>query len=245
LLRFHSWCPPNAAFTAADELGFYFQVELPHWNLKAGYDTAAFNFLQREASRILTAFGNHPSFLFLSLGNELEGDFNKLNDLVANLKQHDKRHLYSTTTFTFQKEITGNPQPQDDYYVTQWTKKGWVRGQGVFNEEAPGFSKDFSEAVAGIEVPVISHEIGQYSVYPDIHEIEKYTGNLLPLNFIAIKNDLRKKGCCHWRPPFCRHRAGLRRFYIRKKLKERSGQKDLMAFIFYSCRISRAREPHW
>jgi hypothetical protein len=202
LLRFHSWCPPNAAFTAADELGFYFQVELPHWNLKAGYDTAAFSFLHREADRILKAYGNHPSFLFLSLGNELEGDFNKLNDLVANLKQHDKRHLYSTTTFTFQKEITGMPQPQDDYYVTQWTKKGWVRGQGVFNDEAPGFSKDFSQSIEGINVPVISHEIGQYSVYPDIHEIEKYTGNLLPLNFIAIRNDLRKKGLLLMAPSF-------------------------------------------
>ena len=194
LLRFHSWCPPEAAFTAADELGFYFQVELPHWNLKAGYDTVAFNFLHREADRILEAYGNHPSFLFLSLGNELEGDFSKLNDLVANLKQHDKRHLYSTTTFTFQKEITGLPQPQDDYYVTQWTKKGWVRGQGVFNDEAPGFSKDYGQAIADCNVPIISHEIGQYSVYPDIKEIEKYTGNLLPLNFIAVRNDLRKKG---------------------------------------------------
>lgn len=202
LLRFHSWCPPKAAFTAADELGFYFQVELPHWNLKAGYDTTAFNFLQREAGRILAAYGNHPSFLFFSLGNELEGNFNTLNDLVANLKQQDKRHLYSTTTFTFQKEITGIPQPQDDYYVTQWTKKGWVRGQGVFNDEAPGFSKDFSQSIAGITVPVISHEIGQYAVYPDINEIEKYTGNLLPLNFIAIRNDLRKKGLVHMAPSF-------------------------------------------
>ncbi len=28
--RFHSWCPPEAAFEAADELGMYFQVELPN-----------------------------------------------------------------------------------------------------------------------------------------------------------------------------------------------------------------------
>src|SRR5262249_7740984 len=26
-IRFHSWCPPEAAFAAADELGFYFHVE--------------------------------------------------------------------------------------------------------------------------------------------------------------------------------------------------------------------------
>ena len=31
-IRFHSWCPPEAAFTAGDELGFYFQPECGMWN---------------------------------------------------------------------------------------------------------------------------------------------------------------------------------------------------------------------
>ena len=200
--RFHSWCPPEVAFEAADETGLYMQVELPHWNLEVGKDTAAFNFLHREAEAILKQYGNHPSFCFFSMGNELEGDFNKLNALVAELKSKDTRHLYSTTTFTFQKGITGAPQPGDDYYVTQWTNKGWVRGQGVFNDESPSFSKDYTASLEGINVPVISHEIGQYSVYPDLTEIEKYTGNLLPLNFIAVKNDLRKKGLLQMAPSF-------------------------------------------
>ena len=200
--RFHSWCPPEAAFTAADELGFFLQVELPHWNLKVGTDTATFDFLHREADRILDAYGNHPSFLFFSMGNELEGDFNKLNGLVAELKEKDKRHFYSTTTFTFQKEITGTPQPQDDFYVTQWTKKGWVRGQVVFNDQSPDFSKDYSNSIDGITVPIISHEIGQYSVFPDISEIGKYTGNLVPKNFIAIRNDMEKKGLLKLAPAY-------------------------------------------
>ena len=200
--RFHSWCPPTAAFTAADELGFYLQVELPHWNWKVGSDTTTFGFLRREAYRLLAEYGNHPSFLFLSMGNEVEGDFDKLNQLVAELKHKDNRHLYSTTTFTFQKEITGAPQPQDDFYVTQWTKKGWVRGQGVFNDQPPSFAKDYSASMEGITTPLISHEIGQYSVYPDLTEIEKYTGNLLPLNFIAVRNDLRKKGLLPLSPSF-------------------------------------------
>jgi hypothetical protein len=202
--RFHSWCPPEVAFEAADETGLYMQIELPHWNLEVGKDTAAFNFLHREANAILKQYGNHPSFLFFSMGNELEGDFNKLNALVAELKSKDARHLYSTTTFTFQKGITGAPQPEDDYYVTQWTNKGWVRGQGVFNDEPPSFSKDYTAPVEGIKVPVISHEIGQYSVYPDLSEIEKYNGNLLPLNFIAVKNDLRTKGLLQMAPSFLR-----------------------------------------
>jgi Glycosyl hydrolases family 2, sugar binding domain len=192
--RFHSWCPPEAAFAAADKVGFYLQVELPNWNLKIGEDTASFSFLRREAHRILKAYGNHPSFLFFSMGNELEGDFGKLNDLVAELKATDKRHLYSTTTFTFQKEITGSPQQQDDYYVTQWTKKGWVRGQGVFNDYSPDFSKDYINSLEDVKVPIITHEIGQYSVFPDMSEIKEYTGNLVPVNFIVVRDSLSKKG---------------------------------------------------
>jgi hypothetical protein len=192
--RFHSWCPPQAAFIAADKVGFYLQVELPNWNLKMGEDTASFSFLRREAHRILNAYGNHPSFLFFSMGNELEGDFGKLNDLVAELKAIDKRHLYSTTTFTFQKEITGNPQPQDDYYVTQWTKKGWVRGQGVFNDLSPDFSNDYTKSLTDIQVPIITHEIGQYGVFPDMNEIKEYTGNLLPVNFMVVRDSLQSKG---------------------------------------------------
>ncbi|WP_276481462.1 hypothetical protein [Paraflavitalea pollutisoli] len=192
--RFHSWCPPRAAFEAADEAGFYLQVELPHWNLEVGADTAAFAFLRREAYRIVQQYGNHPSFMFFSMGNELEGDFSLLNTLVQELKTIDRRHLYATTSFTFQKDISGVPQPADDLLVTQWTKDGWVRGQGVFNSQPPDFSKDFSQAAGKVGIPLISHEVGQYAVYPDLSEISRYTGNLVPHNLIAIKNDLEQKG---------------------------------------------------
>lgn len=230
MLRFHSWCPPDAAFEAADQLGFYLQVELPHWNLKAGNDTAAVDFLHSEAKRILTKYGNHPSFCFFSMGNELEGDFNKLNEFVAELKNKDNRHLYSTTTFTFQKELTGAPQPQDEFYVTQWTKKGWVRGQGVFNDEPPSFSKDYSTSTDGIDVPLISHEIGQYSVYPDITEIEKYTGSLLPLNFIAVKNDLRKKGLLTLAPSFLQASGKFATLLYKEEIERALKTKDFDGF---------------
>lgn len=38
-----------------------------------------------------------------------------------------------------------------------------------------------------MNVPLISHEIGQYAVFPNLKEIEKYTGVLEPLNFKAVK----------------------------------------------------------
>ncbi|MDC6405023.1 MULTISPECIES: sugar-binding domain-containing protein [Maribacter] len=193
-LRFHSWCPPGAAFEAADELGFYFQVELPHWSLKVGEDKETTKFLREEADKILKDYGNHPSFLFMALGNELEGDATLMNEMVGELKKKDPRHLYMTTTFSFQKPLGERPEPQDEYFVTQWTDKGWIRGQGIFNDKPPHFNADYSENSEHIRVPLISHEIGQYAVYPDLSEIPKYTGVLEPLNFIAIQNDLKEKG---------------------------------------------------
>lgn len=193
-LRFHSWCPPKEAFEAADEAGFYFQVELPHWSLHVGADKNTTNFLYSEAYKILKDYGNHPSFIMMSMGNELEGDMQVLNNMVRKLKNKDNRHLYTTTTFSFQKPAGTRPEPEDQYFIGQWTKKGWIRGQGIFNDHPPSFDEDYSENIDFINVPVISHEIGQYSVYPDLKEIPKYNGVLEPLNFMAIQNDLKEKG---------------------------------------------------
>ncbi len=193
-LRFHSWCPPEAAFSVADRMGFYLQVELPLWALTVGEDKPTVDFLYNEANHILKEYGNHPSFCFWSMGNELEGDFAVLDELMMSLRQQDSRHLYTTTSFTFQKDHGAWPEPHDDFWVTQWTKKGWVRGQGVFDDEPVNFNKDFSQSVEGLPVPLITHEIGQYSVFPNLKEIDKYTGNLLPLNFKAVAEDLRQKG---------------------------------------------------
>ncbi len=193
-LRFHSWCPPQAAFEAADEAGFYLQVELPHWSLKVGQDEKTTEFLRHEADKILQDYGNHPSFVLMSLGNELQGDIQLLNTMTAQLKQQDDRHLYATTSFSFQKPTGTRPEPEDEFFIAQWTDRGWIRGQGIFNEQFPNFDQDYSANSDHIEVPLISHEIGQYSVYPDLSEIPQYTGVLEPLNFIAVKNDLEKKG---------------------------------------------------
>lgn len=193
-LRFHSWCPPKAAFEAADEMGFYLQVELPLWSLVVNKDTAMNRFLYEEADRIIAEYGNHPSFCFWSLGNELQPDFTYLNDFVKRLKAKDKRHLYTTTAYTFEKGHGSWPEPEDEFFITQTTKKGWVRGQGVFDAKSPTFDKDYVASIEGMTVPLVTHEIGQYAVYPNMAEIEKYTGVLEPLNFKAVKADLKNKG---------------------------------------------------
>ncbi len=193
-LRFHSWCPPEAAFQVADSLGFYLQVELPVWSLNIGDDAEAESFLRDEFERIVENYGNHPSLCLLSVGNELQHDFNWLNETVALMKKRDPRRLYTTTSFTFENGHGGHPEPEDQFYVTQWTDNGWVRGQGVFETERPAFNKNYDSSLKGVDVPLISHEIGQYAVYPHMTEIEKYTGVLNPLNFKNIRHDLQKKG---------------------------------------------------
>jgi hypothetical protein len=193
-LRFHSWCPPRAAFEVADEMGFYLQVELPMWSLDIGKEQKLTDFLYAEAQHMMDEYGNHPSFCMWSMGNELQGDMSVLTKMVKSLKLKDTRHLYTTTSFTFEKGFGVWPEPEDDFFITQWTKNGWVRGQGVFNSESPTFNKDYSTSVVGMTVPLITHEIGQYAVYPKMDEISKYTGVLDPLNFKSIKEDLERKG---------------------------------------------------
>ena len=75
LLRFHSYCPPEAAFVAADELGFYYQVETCWANQSTtiGDGKPVDQWVYDETARILKAYGNHPSFLLMPYGNEPGG----------------------------------------------------------------------------------------------------------------------------------------------------------------------------
>ncbi len=201
-VRFHSWCPPEAAFDVADKLGMYFQVELPLWQTNISKETPYIGFLRDEGNRLFKEYGNHPSFVMFTLGNELQRDFDVLGNLLKDIKRNDGRQLYATTSFTFEGGHGDYPEPADDFLVTQWTKQGWVRGQGVFNQEPPAFNKTYDKAAQQIPVPIVTHEIGQYSVYPDITEIPKYTGVLTPLNFMAVREDLEKKGLLDKAPAY-------------------------------------------
>ena len=224
-IRFHSWCPPEAAFRVADAMGFYLHVELPLWSLTVGKDKETLRFLENEAQQIIKNYGNHPSFCFWSMGNELEGDFTWLDNVVKALKKQDSRHLYTTTTFSFQEGHGKKPEPSDDFFITQYTDKGWVRGQGIFNTKAPDFKTDYSEAVDGLSAPLVIHEVGQYSVYPNLDEIKKYTGVLVPSNFQAVRNDLRKKEMLKLAKPYLKASgtlsANLYKEEIERALKTR------------------------
>jgi hypothetical protein len=189
--RFHSWCPPEAAFEAADQTGFLLQIELPVWSSRVGRDPALSEYMRAEGQRILRAYGNHPSFTMLCLGNELDGDWQFMDKLMAEFKAADNRHMY-TFSVDINRRAVG---PVADYYVTNATKGGRLRLYGTrFTQAASGTDFDFSHSVKEISVPLVAHEIGQWVTYPDFSEIAEYTGVLKPRNLEAFQSQLAGRG---------------------------------------------------
>lgn len=192
-VRFHSWCPPEEAFNAADEVGVYLCVESPMWmdtwnGFLVGQYKEHYKYLPEESMRIIDNYANHPSFCLFSNGNELNGDFNLLADIIVNLKLRDNRLVYTLTT-NWDRPLN----EADDFFASQSVDNVGVRGQYYLDKMVEGTELDYSNAVSLRNVPIVSHEVGQYCVYPDVDEIDKYTGVLEPINFIAIKNDLINK----------------------------------------------------
>ena len=191
-VRFHSWCPPEAAFAAADELGLYLQVELPMWIKDAGRHPARRDFFEREMYAVLDAYGHHPSFILMCNGNENEGDFGVLEDLVRKGRAHDDRHLYAAST-------ARTHTASDQFYVSHVTAKGGI----TVYEGVPGTDWD-KNAESDIDVPVIAHETGQRCMYPNFAEMEKYTGVLEPRNFEVFRERLARNGMLHQADDFFR-----------------------------------------
>ncbi|HEV2330134.1 MAG TPA: hypothetical protein VGY56_15235, partial [Verrucomicrobiae bacterium] len=121
-LRFHTWCPPEAAFEAADRLGIYLEVELPDWSFNIGGDQAVTDFFRDEGERMIREYGNHPSWVMLTMGNELKGDYTVLDGLEEHFRKLDPQLLYDSTTYPSSRERGKTPGPADDYYISQDTK---------------------------------------------------------------------------------------------------------------------------
>ncbi len=193
-LRFHSWCPPKAAFDAADEYGIYLQVELPNWTFKMGELPEVDQFFQEEGERIFREYGHHPSFVMFSLGNELKGKLKFMDQLVAHFKELAPDLLFTSTSYAFSPRGL-LPGPEDDFFITQRSKSGWVRGQGFLNSTFPSTDTDYAEGLSSIKVPLVTHEVGQYVVYPNLAELPKYESTPFRATALeAIKEDLSSKG---------------------------------------------------
>jgi len=220
--RFHSWCPPEAAFEAADELGVYFQAELPnkrgrfkaeesleaaYWNIDrldvASTETKVshFDYTKREGELIFRDFGNHPSFVMFTLGNEL-GCNQGMFEMVDHFKTLDPRRLYAQGSGN--RHWNPGLPDGDDFWVTGKVEKKSKPLRGSFylhdypnaplESYPPSTLFDFSESIEGIEVPAVGHETGQYQVYPDYRDIPKFTGPVKARNYEIFRERLKEVG---------------------------------------------------
>jgi len=200
-LRFHSHCPPEAAFAAADQTGFYLHVECSSWanqGATLGDGRPIDRFIYEESERIIQHYGNHPSFCILLYGNEPAGDQQKefLKKFVQYWQAKDNRHLYSGGAgwpLIEESDFHSTPGPR----IQQW-------GAGlssIINAQPPQTTFDFSEQIAKNK-PTVSHEIGQWCVYPNFKEMVKYTGYLKAKNFEIFQESLQQNQMEQLAEPF-------------------------------------------
>jgi hypothetical protein len=182
-IRFHSWCPPEAAFEAADELGFYLQPECGLW---ADFGSPEMKqWLNDETARILAAYGNHPSFILLSPSNEPRNYSRFTPQWAATNYLNDNRRLYSAGTgWSDQSQVFGGAQ-----YASL------VRfGDGNLRNTSGWFGGDYRDALDTVHIPILAHEVGQWCAYPDFDVMNKFTGYLKPGNYDIFKYIAEQNG---------------------------------------------------
>ncbi len=205
-VRFHSWCPPEACFAAADEAGVYLQPELPIWGEIDKDQRHLMEFLDEEMYSILREYSHHPSFVMFAIGNELWGDTSIMKDFIDRAREASPG-LLATYGSNIYLGINGHNEGED-YLTTCRVGEGdgfstHARASfsfadadngGIINSVPPNSKMDFSGAIALSPVPVIGHETGQYQIYPDFSTISKYTGVLRPDNLEEFKRRAEEAG---------------------------------------------------
>ncbi len=203
--RFHSWCPPEAAFEAADMEGIYLQPELPFWGGLESDSIA--EMLKSEGIAMLRSYANHPSFVMFSHGNEIWSGHDRVEKNILTFRTFDNRPLYAMGS----NNNIGYVAPREcaDFFVaarTPYTHDTVLthtrltqafadsRDGGILNTRIPSTAVNFDYAVSQIKIPMVSHETGQYQIYPDYSEIDKYTGVLKAWNMSIFRNRLMKAG---------------------------------------------------
>lgn len=192
--RFHSWCPPEEAFEAADREGFMLQIETPVWTMLGSMPDVD-HFIRDEGARILRYYGNHPSFCMMAVGNEPSGKNKEafLRETVTAWKSMDSRHVYTG--------CSGWPAlPTNDYHTLKNGNsvlrcQDWLDElNGRLNAKPLRTDVDYRGALAGFDKPVVAHEVGQWCAFPDLSFIGKLHGTLAPRNFALFRDSLKMKG---------------------------------------------------
>lgn len=192
-VRFHSWCPPRAAFDVADALGLYLHVETPVWCV-LGSDPGLDQLVRHEAERIVAHYGNHPSFVMLTVGNEVAGPglHAWLERFLDHWRRTDVRRIYSGGS--------GWPALKRADYLSKPEPRSHRWGEGLdsrLNARPLETMTDWSDWVQKQPQPLLGHEIGQWCAYPDLDTIADFDGPLANHAFEQVAEDLTRKGQRH------------------------------------------------
>ncbi|MDY3765039.1 MAG: glycoside hydrolase family 2 TIM barrel-domain containing protein [Candidatus Ventricola sp.] len=198
-VRFHSHCPPEAAFIAADETGMLMQPELSHWNPRNAFSSPESRaYYRAELEGVLCMLANHPSFVMLTLGNELhmnEDGQAFADSLLALARSIDPTRLYAAGSNNHYG--AKGPNPADDFYAACCCRAHALRATsspmtGWLNERCPDLRTDYAPAMRAIRAvsdqPVLSFEVGQYEVLPDFDELAAFRGVTRPDNLRLIRS---------------------------------------------------------
>ena len=211
-MRFHSYCPPEAAFSAADKMGIYLQPEGPSWpnhGVKLRRGMTIDEYLLEESKRIIDEYGHHPSFVMMAAGNEPAGDWVRYcNDWVSEMKRYDPTRIYCGAS-------VGGGWAWDN--GSEYHVKGGARGLDEWNRSMPSsdndyyhgilFPRNYKDTVANTS-PIITHEKGQWCAFPDFKEIPQYTGVYKARNFEIFRDLLRDNGMASQADKFL-HASGM------------------------------------
>lgn len=233
-MRFHSYCPPEAAFTAADEVGFYLQPEGPSWpnhGVKINCGMAIDKYLMDETKRMIAAYGNHPSFVMMSAGNEPAGYWVTWgNNWVEYWKQTDNRRVYCSFN-------VGGSWEWDD--GSQYHIRGGARGLDWGNH-APQSQDDYYEQILfprnykgekSNNTPIIAHEQGQWCAFPDLHERDQYTGIYKAYNFDIFADLLKDHGMKAMAEKFLNASGKLQTLCYKYEIERNLRTKDYAGFM--------------
>ena len=193
--RFHSYCPPEAAFEAADRIGFYLQVEASSWasfDVTIGDNPPLEKFIYEESNRMVDAYANHPSFCMMMYGNEPTGKNHEkwLFDYVSYWQKKDNRFITSTGA--------GWPTLKTSDFISGMRPRISSWGEDdMLNDSTLSTKFDWTKQIAEYRIPMISHEIGQWCVYPDLKEVSQYTGILKAKNFEIFAETLKENKLSH------------------------------------------------
>ncbi|MGL5317930.1 MAG: sugar-binding domain-containing protein [Bacteroidales bacterium] len=227
--RFHSWCPPRAAFVAADRVGIYLQPEaiwIDWWMTKApdnrpemmtkgtpeglGKNPSADAFTRAELKRMVQSYGNHASFAMMCIGNELgNSDFDVMQTWLEPYRKEDNRRIYAVSTA---RKVMA---------VDQFMATHYLPGIGATRGLKGGASTDwdFEDTYSKSSIPVIAHEIGQWPVYPRWSEIKKYTGTLKARNFEEFKQQAERNHIAEQNEDFVKASGALNQLMYKYEIE--------------------------